>query len=168
MLHKAVKPEDLVRSYRPLSLTSCLGKLLEKAVADNLSNWAESNKKFNKQQNGFRKNRSTNDNLFKLLETVKLGFCKGHTTTGIFLDVEKAFDQVWFDGLLYKLTLMGLNRKLIRWISNFLYQRKLIISINDQLSDPIIPIHRVPQGSPLSPILFILYVSDFLNPLMHR
>ena len=55
---------------------------------------------------------------------------------------------------------MGLNRKLIRWISNFLHQRKLIISINDKLSDPIIFIHVVPQGSPLSPILFILYVSD--------
>ena len=100
MLHKAGKPEDLVGSYRPLSLTSCLGKLLEKTVANNLSNCSEANKKFNKQQNGFRKNRSTN--LFKLFGTVKLGFRKGHPTTGIFLDVEKAFDQVWFDELLYK------------------------------------------------------------------
>ena len=90
MLHKAGKPEDLAGSYRPLSLTSCLGKLLEKAVADNLSNWAEANKKFNKQQNGFRKNRSTNENLFKFFETIKLGFCKGHPTTGVFLAVEKA------------------------------------------------------------------------------
>ena len=125
MLRKASKPEDLVGSYRPLSLTSCFGKLLEKAVTDNISNWSETNKKFNKQQNGFRKNRSTNHNLLKLFETIKLGFCKGHPTTGIFLDVEKAFDQVWFDGLLFKLTSMGLNRKLIRWISNFLHQRKL-------------------------------------------
>ena len=96
----AGKPEHLVGSYRPINLTSCLGKILEKAVEDNLSNWAESNKKFNKQQNGFRKNRSTNDNLLKLFEIVKLGFCKGHPTKGIFLDVEKAFGQVWFDGLL--------------------------------------------------------------------
>ena len=94
MLHKAGRPEDLAGSYRPLSLTSCLGKLLEKAVADNLGNWAEANKKFNKQQNGFRKNRSTNDNLFKPFKTIKLGFCKGDPTTGIFLDVEKAFNQV--------------------------------------------------------------------------
>ena len=101
MLHKAGKSEDLVGSYRLLSLTSCLGKLLEKPVADNLSNWAEANKKFNKQQHGFRRNRSTNDNLFKLFETVKLGFCKGHPTTGIFLDVEKVFDQVCCDGLLF-------------------------------------------------------------------
>ena len=48
MLHKAGKPEDLAGSYRPLSFTTCLSKLLEKAVADNLSNWAEANKKFNK------------------------------------------------------------------------------------------------------------------------
>ena len=60
---------------------------------------------------------------------------------------------------------MVLNRKLIRWISNFLNRRNLIISINDQLSDPIMPIHGLPQGSPLSPILFILYVSDIPQPL---
>ena len=165
MLHKAGKPEDLVGSYRLLSLTSCLGKLLEEAVPYNISNWAEANKKFNKQQNGFRKNKSTNNNLFKLFETIKLGFCKGHPTTGIFLDVKKVFDQVWYDGLLFKLTSLGLNRKSIRWISNFLYQRKLIISINDQLSDPITSIHGVLQGTPSSPILFILYVNDISQPL---
>ena len=60
---------------------------------------------------------------------------------------------------------MGLNRKLIRWIRNFLYQRKLIISINDELSDQITPINGVPQSSPLSPILFILYVSDIPQTL---
>ena len=114
MLHNAGKPEDLVGINRPLSLTFCFGKLLEKAVADNLSNCAKANKKFNKQQNGFRKNKSTNDNLFKLFETIKFGFYKDHSTTGIFLDTEKAFEQVWYDGLLFKLTSMCLNRKLIR------------------------------------------------------
>ena len=89
----------------------------------------------------------------------------GHPTTGIFFNVEKAFEQVWYDALLFKLTSMGLNKKLIRWISNFLYQGKLIISINEQLSDPITPINGVPQGSLLSPILFILYVSDVPQPL---
>ena len=97
MLHKSGKPEDLVRSYRLLSLTSCLSKILQKAVADNISHWTEANKKFIKQQNGSSENRSTNDNFLKLFETIKLGFCKGHSTTEIFLDVEKAFNQVWYD-----------------------------------------------------------------------
>ena len=111
-----------------------------------------------------KKNRSTKGNLLKLFETIKFDFHKGHSTTGIFLDVERASDQVWFKGLLFKLTSMALNRKLIRWISNFLYQRKLIISINNQLSDPINPIHAVPQGSTPSSIPFILYVSDISKP----
>ena len=66
----------MVGSYRPLTLTSCLDKLLEKAVADNLSSWAEANKKFNKQQNGFRKNRSTNDNFLNFLKQLNLVFTK--------------------------------------------------------------------------------------------
>ena len=150
MLHKVGKPKDLAGSYRPLSLTSCPGQLMEKGL--------EKEKGFEK---GFRKNGSTNDNLFKLFETIKLGFCKGHSTTGIFFDVEKAFDKVWYHGHLFKLISMGLNRKLIRWIIRFLYQRNLIISIKDELSDPITPI----QGNPLSPVLFSLYFSDISQPL---
>ena len=96
-------------------------------------------------------------------ETIKLGFSKGHPTRGIFLDVEKVFDQVWYDGLLFKLTSMGLNRKLIRWTSNFLYQRKPTISIDDQLSDAITPIHGIPQGSPLSPIVFFYMLAASPN-----
>ena len=95
MLYNTGKTEYFVGSYIPLSPNSCLGKLLEKAAADNLSNWIESNKKFNKQQNGFRKNRSTNDNLFKLFQTIKSGFHKNYQTTSTFLDVEKAFNWVW-------------------------------------------------------------------------
>ena len=59
---------------------------------------------------------------------------------------------------------MGLNWKLIRWVSNFLYQKKLIISIKNQLSDPITAIHSVSKGSPVFPIIFILYVSDIPQP----
>ena len=62
MLHKAGKPEDLAGSYRPLSLTPYLDKRHEKAVADNISNWARAKKTFNKQKNGFMKNSSSNNN----------------------------------------------------------------------------------------------------------
>ena len=72
MIHEAGSPEDLVGSYRPLSLTFCHSKLLEKTVADNLSNCEEYKSKFNKQKNIFRKNMFTNDNLFELFETINL------------------------------------------------------------------------------------------------
>ena len=76
------------------------------------------------------------------------------------LDVETAFDQVQFDKFLFKQTSVGINRNLVRCISNFLCQRELIISINKQLNNSITPIHGLHQGSPLSPVLFILYLSD--------
>ena len=123
---------------------------MEKDVADNLSCWEEFNNKFNRQQ----KNKNTNVNLFKLFETTKYGFRKGHLITGIFVAIGKAFDQVWFDGVFFKQTLMGLSRKLIGWIRNFLYLRKLMI--NNQPIDQNNSIHGVPQGSHLSPIPFIL------------
>ena len=99
-----------------------------------------------------------------MFETIKYGFDKGHPATGIFLDVNKTFDEVWFDRVLFTLTSMGLNRKFIRWISNFLDQRKLIISINNQLHDSI---RGLPQGSPLSQYHAIFYASDITKPTHH-
>ena len=97
-------------------------------------------------------------------KTIKFVFFESHPTTGIFLDAEKAFEQVWYDGLLFKLTSMGLNRNLIRWIRNFLYESKPIVPIH-----PITSIHSVPQGSPLSLILAILYMlAPSLNLLLHK
>ena len=81
-------------------------------------------------------------------------------STVVFFDVEKAFEQVWHKGLLTKLYELGLDLKLIRWIKSFLQNRGLTIKMNNILSELLKPIHSVPQGSPLSPILFILYVSD--------
>ena len=74
--------------------------------------------------------------------------------------MEHACDHVWFHGFLFELASMGVNRKLIRWIWNFLFQRKLIILINKQFSDPITPIYSVAQGSHLSSIIFFLYISN--------
>ena len=77
-------------------------KFSEKAVGDNLSNWEKDNKKFNKQQNGFRKNWYTNDNLFKLFETIKLWFCKEGGLQEYFLTPRKLFTN-------YGMTIFSLN-----------------------------------------------------------
>ena len=82
------------------------------------------------------------------------------TSTVAFFDVEKAFDQVCHKGLLSKLYDLRLEINLMKWIKGFLQDRGLTIRLNDVLSEVLSPIHGVPQGSPLSPILFILYVSD--------
>ena len=67
-LHKPGKPKGQVSSYRPSSLTCCLGKILEKIVTERVKKWTEE-KNINKQQNAFRAKRGTNDNIYKLIQS---------------------------------------------------------------------------------------------------
>lgn len=152
---KLVNQNILVARYRTLSFKSYHSNFLIRlqltalATGKNQTRNSPSNKIV-------KKNRSTNDNLFILFETIKYGSHKGHFTTRTFfvVVVEKAFDQAQFGGLLHSLTTNGLNRKFFRCISNFFYQIKLIISINNQLSETVTPFYSVAQVS------FLLYVSD--------
>ena len=75
MVHKECKPKNLRESYRPLILTSCIGKRLEKSSHRQPEQLGRNlRKKSDRQQNSFKKKRSTNDNLFKLFETIKIWF----------------------------------------------------------------------------------------------
>ena len=163
MLHKPGKPKSEITSYRPLSLTSSLGKILEKIITNRVKDWCNENDIINKQQNGFRSKRNTNNNLFKLTQSLKQNIKKGFVTSAVFLDVEKAFDQVWHTGLLHKMKKFDMDHSLVRWIKSFSSERSISIKIEN--TDFFTPKHAVPLGSPLSPILFILYVSNILKPV---
>ena len=72
-----------------------------------------------------------------------------------FLDVEKAFDNVWHSGLRYKIFMLDLPSKMTRWLSDFLVGRVIQVNVNGLLSDKISSIVGAPQGSVLSPLLFL-------------
>ena len=82
----------------------------------------------------------------------------------VFLDVAKAFDNVWHNGLRYKIFMLDLPSKMTRWLSEFLVGRVIQVNVNGFLSDKISPIAMVPQGSFLSPLLFLIQVNDLPNP----
>ena len=71
MLHKPGKPKSEKKSYLPLSLTSYLGKIREKIITNRVKDWCNENDIVNKKQSGFRSKRNTNDNLFKLTQSLK-------------------------------------------------------------------------------------------------
>ena len=160
-----LKPNNM-GSFRPISLLCNLGKVLEAIVTTRLYSWAESTNLLPPEQSGFRKKRSVNDRLFQLTQIVAQQFARRRTQNvgTIFLDVEKAFDRVWHNGLRYKLLNLNLPPLLGRWISNFLKDRVVQAYIMGTTSRDVIINHGVPQGSPLSPILYLIFTHDLPPP----
>jgi hypothetical protein len=82
------------------------------------------------------------------------------STAAVFLDIEKAFDKIWYLGLLYKLSELKFSISLIRLINFFLSQRKCRVSVEGELSSPRDIQAGVPQGSVLSPTLYSIFIND--------
>ena len=163
MLIKPDKPPSQTTSYRPISLLSAIMKLFERVIEKRLRKHLEDNGFFSKYQSGFRKSKSTNDHPFRLSQTIMESFNPGEHVIAAFLDVEKAFDNVWHNGLRYKIYQLGLPTKLCRWLSDFLVGRVIQVKTEGFLFPKVYP-----QGSNLSPLLFLIYVNDMPSPSHHQ
>ena len=143
-------------NYRPISLINILSKILEKIIKIKLTNWAESNNKLNEEQAGFRAQKSTLDKIFQLTQIAMHAKNMEHFSAAIFMDL-------WHDGLLLTLNL-GILTIFVPYKS-FISQRYMYFQIQGLESPKIKLNFGVPQGSSLSPILFLLYVTDIPTPI---
>jgi ribonuclease HI len=166
-LLKAGKPASEVDSYRPISLTSCVVKLLERLISNRLYNMAENRSWLINEQAGFRRGYCTEDQILKLVQQISDGFQKKlpERTVIALLDYSKAYDRTWRERLLQKLIELGVPTHLTRWIAAFLRTRTAEVMINGTLSKRVRMKQGLPQGSVLSPLLFVIFINDILKDL---
>lgn len=156
-----------VTNYRPISLLSNISKIIEKMVHDRLYMFLEQNEAFYNYQFGFRNNHSTNHALIEITEQIRNACDQKLYTCGVYLDLQKAFDTVNHEILLKKLKHYGIKGTSYDWFQSYLCLRLQYTQIKDDESSPKIVSHGVPQGSVLGPLLFILFINDMHNSVVH-
>jgi hypothetical protein len=127
--------------------------------------YLETNHLVSELQSGFRKRRSTTDQLVRLESFVRKAFVRGEHAVAVFFDLEKAYDTTWKHGILQDLESAGLWGRLPTFICNFLANRKFRIKSGANLSDTYKQEIGVPQGSILSGTLFVLKINSIVNGL---
>lgn len=155
---KPGKDHKLTTSYRPISLLSCLGKVFEKILYARLSSFATVNDVIAKEQFGFRPQHSTTHQVKRVVNLVKMHKRKRKSTGLILLDIEKAFDSVWHNGLIYKLNAYGAPIYLLKLIKSFVSDRSFMVSLNGSHSST----RKIPAGVPgkrfISAFILTLYL----------
>lgn len=163
-IQKPGKDPKLTTSYRPISLLSCLGKLFERIIYSRLSEFSFNNNIIAKEQFGFRTQHSTVHQIRRITNIVNKNKMIRKSTGIVLLDIEKAFDSVWHNGLIFKLNKSNVPKYIVKLIKSFVSDRKFFVFINGTASTKRKIPAGLPQGSVLSPLLYSIFISDFKKP----
>lgn len=120
---------------RPISLTSCLFKVMEKVIATRMQWWIKNNRILSRSQCGFRKGKSCHDNLALLSTEIQTGITLTQFTPCLFIDIKSAFDDLLPDLLVLTLRKLNIPERLIKFIYNVTSFRILRFVITNSLSE---------------------------------
>jgi hypothetical protein len=151
-------------SYRPICITSVVARVYERLQVQSMLNAMLRANMPSPSQFGFTRQRSTHDAIYRLLshitETIGSGTEPDDFTSTVFVDISKAYDKVWIDGLLYKLHQMGITGNLYYMLRALLTDRTIQVVGDGKISTTYTLHAGVPQGSILAPFLFLIYIHD--------
>ncbi|EED18393.1 reverse transcriptase, putative [Talaromyces stipitatus ATCC 10500] len=148
----------LASAYRVISLLKCLGKVIEKLVAELITNFAEAQDLFHDGQFGGRRQRSAIDAVACLVEEIHQAWANRKLAAALFMDIEGAFDHVILAKLVEVLREASVDGDLIHWVISFLSDWQVTLVIDGHVGKEVPISSGLPQGSPVSSILFVLYV----------
>ena len=127
---KPFKPKHKSSSYRMITMLSCIGKLMEILVKNRLEFIIESMNLLSKYQCGFRKGQGTIDVLLIIESKIRKSFANSGICLVAYIDLKGAFDSVWHDGLIYKLTKLGIKGNLLKWLENYFKNREIEVCVD--------------------------------------
>ena len=164
---KPGKDPALPSSYRPISLLGTIGKLFEKILLARILHEVSERGLTQDKQFGFRPRHSTSLQPAHLIEKITRNFGKKRLTGAVFIDVAKALDTLWIDGLLYKLMLLNFRSYIVHTISSYLRGRTFEASFHTATSSRCGMRAGMAQGALNSPVLLSQYVNNIPSPSHH-
>ena len=126
------------------------------------------NNTLTKYQSGFIRGDSTTNQLLYIYNDFCKAIDEGKEVRIVFCDISKAFDRVWHRGLLHKLYHIGIRDNILNWFKSYLSNRQQRVIFNNTNSSWMSISARVPQGSILGPLLFLIYINDIVKDIVSQ
>ena len=150
-------------NYRGITLLSTVGKLFGKMIDNRMGDMLEGKQKISEGQAGFRPDRSCVDHVYTLSKIIQGRKDAGRTTYCFFLDVQKAYDTVWRNGLWKKMWDIGIRGKMWRMLKKMTECTRSAVMLDGEISKYVDILQGVAQGCTMSPTLFKIYINDLIR-----
>lgn len=160
-------PHD-ARNYRPITLLSCMGKILERMINRRLITELEEKFRLAPNQFAFRPGKSTNEYFIELEGIISPEIRKRNHVECALLDISKAYDRAWRRPILDQLKKWKIEGNMIKYIESFLTDRKFAVEIGNIRSDLRTQENGIPQGAVLSVTLFLVAMNSVTRAYVHR